>query len=296
MGPTGDGELVQHLVSQVLLRRWAENHKVRAYDMVTASAKLVAPARTAFVLGLTKVDAKAHEDRWGKIETPMPRVFASIDNGTFFDDERQWNRLRDFAALQYARSLTFIDAYEQSLSKVRSNIATDPDLRDPDTLSSLFLARHRLHAAGPEALRIAHRDATELIVDHVARGSEFFAEALQDAFGTMRERLAGYEIQLGRVPDETELLLGDNPNLTFDADTSRVGTTLDRADAVVLPLGPKVVFTPAKTGGWFNIPATAVDRMNSIQLMGVHQHVYLRPGSTLEPFVTRWRTDELARD
>lgn len=108
----------QHLVSQVLLRRWAHEGKVLSLDLnyPTAVAKLRTPGQVGYQLDFIKNSSIRWEKRWSLVETRTPLALGAIDDGTLFEKEALVDVLKDLLAIHFARSVVVQAAWQASLA------------------------------------------------------------------------------------------------------------------------------------------------------------------------------------
>ncbi len=167
----------QHVVSAVLLRRWAVGGFVLMYDLRHDFAKPRSPRAEGYITGFTRVGARDFEARWGAIEDRMPSVFEALDGRSLFAEPEALGRLKDFVALHFARSRTMREVYRRSIDHAMKKLKNDGDLRRPERLDELFFLRFGLHPAGPGAREAAYEAAVDHIHSTLREGGEFFGEA-----------------------------------------------------------------------------------------------------------------------
>lgn len=211
----------------------------------------------------------------------MPDAFASLDAGDLFDDTDTVAQLKDFFALHFARSLTAFDVFDASRVRSLEELTRDRDLRYRRRFDRLFEELTGIVPAGPGARLYALEEMLRRIAAKIGRGSEFFSERIAATFTRVREELDGCGLQIG-VAESGSFIIGDDPVQTIDSESGRVGilsgVTLEQADVVLMPLGPRHVVSAAKEDGWLPIQPTGVRRLNRVQVLAARRKVYLVPG------------------
>lgn len=301
MSETGEVKEVlldQHIVSAVLLRRWTLRGALLVYDLRYDYLRLRSPRAEGYITGFTRVGTSGFEAKWAAIEQRMPAVFAAVDDGVVFDHPEFVAHLKDFMALHFSRSRTMREVYRRSLEHAMANLIEEGnDLRDPRRLEELFFLRYGLHAAGPGARLAAYEAALKEIGSQLEEGGAFFGERLDAHFGRIREELDRWKLQIGRATEDAEFLISDDPVQTVDSETGRVGVlsgvTIDQADALLLPLGPRHVVSASNKDEYLPIHQAGIRILNSAQLVGAHEKVFMRPESGVEAMVKVWRAEQV---
>src|SRR5690349_14447697 len=103
--------LDQHVVSAVLLKRWAVQGQLTAFNLRLNTKRSRSPRSEGFITGLLRSDADIFEAKWKQIEDPMPEVFAAVDRGEALDQALTIERLKDFLALHFCRGRTFFEVF-----------------------------------------------------------------------------------------------------------------------------------------------------------------------------------------
>lgn len=82
------GPRKQHVVSQVLLRRFMQSGtgKLRAFDIRSGHSKLCSPAALRYIGDYIRAeDAVEAERRWKAMEDRLPDALAAVDAGSLFE-------------------------------------------------------------------------------------------------------------------------------------------------------------------------------------------------------------------
>lgn len=279
----------QHIVSAVLLRRWAASGKLSAFDLQHRVTRLRSPRSEGFVDNYTRHDAEGHEARWAYIENKVPYVFDLLDSGRLHDDPRAVERLKDFLALHVARSLTTKQVYDDAFAMRMMDLeATSEILNQDELLDEYSHDRTGLYPAGPQGRAGARSAYIAEITQRVGPGSALFGEILVDHYTRFRSNLSHMGLEIS-VASAGEFLIGDDPVQTVDTRQKRVGirsgVTIPDADTIVLPLGPRHAVAINSQDSVRSLPASAVETLNRIQVITAQMKVYFRPGAGLESFI-----------
>lgn len=277
----------QHVVSQVLLRRFAdERGELAVFDRVPFKEGRKGPRGVAYVENYIVADPVGAEQMWTGVEQALPAALAVLDAGPPFDDQDSVAAVKECIALHWARSLTMQAIYDRSLpaqrEKVKWNVLAEVNWKDA------FLEIFGLHPAGTEAERIV-RDHIEKHFDgHFADGA-FFFERVQAIMQQARDLLADYNLEVGEAV-EGEFLISDNPVLTKATGVAGAGplggVPWHLADVLMMPLGPKHVVSVIKRDHeWMRCDKASVEAINAIQVEGAFRQIAYRPGANLEAFV-----------
>lgn len=279
----------QHIVSKVLIKRWTSEGRVLAVDLdhPHAQPKLKAPAAIGYKIYFIRAASKQWEDRWRTVENLAPGVFAAVDDRSIFDQPALVDALKDLIAIHFARSHVADLAWRASLRSpaMAEREAEIADiLRMDGALDELFGHYTGLTPPGtPESRQIALDRFARDFEARVGEGGLAFAEAVGEATDQMREILDRHSLDIGVAANGAEFVLSDTPVQTLDHSTRTVGIlsgiALDRADTIVMPVGPKNVVAPGKQSTFTEMRPPAVSSTNAAMVASARRFVYARPGS-----------------
>ncbi|MEW2029690.1 DUF4238 domain-containing protein [Streptomyces roseifaciens] len=283
----------QHVVSQVLLRRFAtpgprgSGLQIYPFDL-NHPRRLHKPKGTrafGWVEHFVPFASASLEELWGQTEQQLPSVFAALDHDTVFEDPQHDSVMRDLIALHWVRSHHYLALYHQVFAEFyergRNWLTTDGQA----LLRAAALEKNGLHIAGPQGL--------EHIADQLLQPTKYAYDTgallrvrIEEMFQKVRAYIARSGLEIA-MPEVGEFLIGDTPAQTLrpDGPLFEYGMALGEARTVVLPLGPKHMVALGKHNRKVNIPKPFVDRMNALQVAAAHQHVFLRPRSGLQNYV-----------
>ena len=130
--------------------------------------------------------------------------------------------------------------------------------------------------------------------DQFAPGGEFFVERIEANYVKFRSMFEDWGVQVARATNG-EFVIGDDPVQTADSETGRVGVlagvTVEAADTLLMPCGPRHAIAVAKNNSWLDVNATQVDVVNRVQVISAQQKVYFRPGAALEALIdSHWES------
>jgi hypothetical protein len=166
----------QHVVSEVLLNRFAEKGTLMVFDCKKREERRSNPDREGWVRDFIKTDREGAEDRWQEVEGPVGHVLAldAEGEGALARPEAVAT-LNQLIALHMARARVLADMWNLALGAVldrrRAALSAQTDLLD-----SLFHDRFGLHAAGPQARQAAadavHREVEARLRDGPSFGTQ----------------------------------------------------------------------------------------------------------------------------
>lgn len=284
----------QHVVSEVLLKRFAEpvpGRQGRQLHRIKLARpgdrpRPVPPSGCGVVKDFVRYASGSAEKLWAVTEDKLGLALQACEDGTLFAHPKYVRLIKHAIALHYVRSLQTAAVHERTWSTVRAEYRA-AWLNSPRFLQTAFYRKTGLYASGTHVL--------EAVADDLLQQSE----AWEQSGALLRARLEDLLQQAMARADRTclevlradvgEFLIGDNPALAIRHDRPGIGPlqgiALDDANAVLLPLGPKYVasFGPRDTYG--TVPEEAVNHLNRLQIHAARTYVYCRPGSGLEESV-----------
>jgi hypothetical protein len=204
----------QHVVSQVLLRRFAVAGHIEATALAHPDSgwRRRSPAAVGYVEDFVRANAEEVEQVWGEVESRLAPALVDLDRGGSVESGGATEEaLRDCLALHWARSRRVRAAADRAWDSVRTRSHADLATR-PDLLDRSFLQLTGLHPAGPQARAIAiANDRLHEGPDDV-RSGRHFADRVVEFFERARIELATIHIAVYDIPPEAEdLLLSDSP-------------------------------------------------------------------------------------
>ncbi|MEX0664747.1 MAG: DUF4238 domain-containing protein [Acidimicrobiia bacterium] len=291
----------QHLISKVLLKQWARGGVLSRVSLRFGTVQKRSPKAEGFEPWYVRGHESVRlEQVWKTTEDRVPEALAAATAGTLFQSRTNIGVIKDLLALHAVRSRQMADMWQRSLarSEHKTRIASLLELiSDEEVLAAHFRARTGLEPGGSATL-IAERDyLLDELELRLGRGGAGFASALEEQFQQMRDYLAVRGLEIG-IAQTSELVIGDNPALTYDKDNGKIGflqgARLGEADSFVLPLGPQHVVGGGGDNVYRELQEHAVAFLNEMQLLGSQRRVYCTPdGSGLDWVLTR-RTEILA--
>lgn len=288
----------QHVVSQVLLRRWCDDTgHLTSHRVDNGYVREVGSAGVGRIQGFTKPELSLEaEARWGEIEAVGAEAIAEVSSTDTAPSAVVESALRDLLALHLVRSH---DSRERWAEGLRSNPRLDDlarDLRDPGLLAQLVYERSGIIAAGPSLLAEESARLVEAFEEKLGPGGSAFVTATSTVLDQVREALREYRVQILTTTPRRQFLISDVPAVILDTDTGRVGlrggARLGAANQLVMPLGPEHAMALGPTPDRVEAPDdTIVDRFNNWQLRNSRHLVFYRTDSGLRPWVDGWRNE-----
>lgn len=290
-GPTAGHVTEQHLISKVLLRRFAASSGPHQ--------GLICPFRLEYPLarhqplgpdGCAKVDdfvawaSASAEKLWKETEDRLPDALAAMDAGTLFGNAGHVSVIKSAVALHFIRSkaawLIHARTWAKTMEKGRHRWLNE----NRQLLASWFYLKKGLYPAGDEALEMFADELMELSLTLAGSGA-LWRERIESLFLRARAMTDAPGLEILTPRGSGEFLIGDVPALTVRADRAGVGVlggiALAEAQSVFLPVGPQHAAALGRTDRTIQLAPDQVATVNARQLSGAIEYVYLRPGSLL---------------
>jgi hypothetical protein len=284
----------QHVVSKVVLKRFAGvegKSKGLLYPFrlryPNAHHRLLGPDGCGKVKDFLTYASASAERLWKETEDRLPDALGALDDGTLLSNREHVVTLKNAIALHYARSgatpIAILRAAATVAAATRKLWLTEGRRQ----LEAEFLRTKGLYAVGDQALGRFLDEKMEPTLT-IVTSDQWFRARIEDIFYKARALTdsSGLEVL---TPGSNEFLIGDVPALTIPRDDSRPGvlggTAFGEGRTVLMPLGPRHVIALAPTNAVAELTADQVNLINTYQIKGALEYVYLRPGSRLANFV-----------
>jgi hypothetical protein len=284
----------QHVISKVILKRFAADSgpsKNLLYpfhlERPDAYHKLLGPAGCGKVPNFITYASASAEQMWKQTEDRLHDALTALDNGALFDHPVHQATIKDVIALHYARStaarVVHFRIFTQAYAAARSLWLTTWRPK----LTAAFYKTKGFYPLGDQALGKFLDEVMEQSLDLAATG-QLFRVRIEEIYRKAREHIGGSALEI-LTPGRNEFLIGDIPALTIRRDSPQPGVlsgiALGDADTVIMPFGPRHLAALARTNLTAELAPEQVDAVNTFQVKGAGEFVYLRPGSGLEGFV-----------
>ena len=294
----------QHIISQVLLKRWAIDGVVGVGDLRHGTARRRAPGAEAWLSDfIAGARAEEAERRWQRFEgDSVRRALEAVEDGTVFSGPGHVEALKGLLGLHLIRARETTHVWAGYLGQQ----AKDPEsglgsivamLNEPGVLDALFTERTGLVPSGPEARDYVRQTVVRDVEEQIGPGGPAFAEALYEQLETFRTRFASIAIEIG-VTDGEALLIGDTPALLIDHGATEVGlsagVTISSADSLLLPIGPRHLLALGGGGDYRSIPPQTVSKVNRLQIERSQEKFYGCPAPSIATLAAAERQRRLA--
>ncbi len=281
----------KHLISKVLLKRFAEPsgpHRGLVcpfrLEYPQARHRLVGADGCAKVDNFVAWASASVEKLWKETEDRLPDALASMDAGTLFGNAGQVSVIKSAIALHFARSkatqVIHARVWAETVERGRNRWMTE----HRQLLAYWFYREKGLYPAGDEALGIFADEIMELSLS-LAGSGVLWRERIESLYLQARAMTEAAGLEILTPPGSGEFLIGDVPALTVRADRAGVGVlsgiALAEAQSVFLPLGPRHAAALGRANRIIHLTSDQVAEVNTRQLRGAIDYVYLRPGSPL---------------
>jgi hypothetical protein len=284
-GPAVGHVMGQHLISKVILKRFAERSGPHRglicpfrLEYPKARHRLVGAGGCAKAANFVAWASASAERLWKETEDKLPDALAAVDAGAPFGDPGHGSVIKSAIALHFARSkaahVIHARVWAETVARGRKRWLTE----HRQLLAYWFYKEKGLYPAGNEALGIFAEELT------LAGSGALWRERVESLYLQARAmtQAAGLEIL---SPRGGEFLIGDVPALTVRADHAGVGVlggiALAEAQSVFLPLGPRHAAALGRADEIIHLTPDQVAEVNARQLKGAIDYVYLRPASPL---------------
>ncbi|MET8680934.1 DUF4238 domain-containing protein [Streptomyces sp. NPDC004647] len=285
----------QHLVSQVLLKRFAmpgarsSGWQLVPFDLDYPERhhKLKSPRACGWVEDFVSFDSASAEDLWRQIEQRVPEAFAAVDAGTPFEDPQHAGILRDLATLHLVRSHRYRYVYRNSFVKARDDVRSGLLRNYAEQLRTEALRETGLHLAGSQVLGVfADRMIESSVPAQEHASGKLFRVSIEEMFQKIRAKADSWQLEI-ITPQEGQFLISDTPAITLRRDEkgTEYGMAFGDAHTVVLPLDPHHLLALGPQNRSLQVPKALVDELNAVQVLAANRYVYLHPRSGLESFV-----------
>ncbi len=278
----------QHLVSEVILRRFADGQVIKV-DLDSGQVETRNPATCMYENRFISAAPQEAEELWQLVENKLPRALAAVDDGSVLNDAVQAAAIRECMAMHMIRSrgIEWVakKSTEGAIRKVREELLNNQQA----DLALAYLLRH--HKPPPDL------KALELIADELLAKARpalddprLFWDSVRMHFQTTLEWFAPLSLEISSPKQGAgEFLIGDSPTVPLKTGSlvggPWGGVTLEEATTVVMPLGPHHMASLSRNRASLELDAQAVGYVNHVQIYNGFKEVCLRPGSGLEDLV-----------
>lgn len=212
-----------HFISQVLLRRFSVENRLKVYNKITTKTTFKSPEEIAYI-EFPDIEIALHERKWARIESMTATAFEKLDQGTVLEFPKYIVAIKKFMALHYIRSFTLPAWMKQNEDKyfqkeIKNSIEAHPD-KTIDILRNKEPFKTRWH--------------------------EILKQQIPDVIKTNHPKIEAYvmhfDLEIGVADQGTDFYLGDIPLINMDKQ-GRLGVLsgvdITHSENFVLPLGPR---------------------------------------------------------
>jgi hypothetical protein len=270
----------QHVVSQVVLRRFAdESNLLSVFDRISGRVTRKGAGGIAFVDNLVAHEPEASELLWKAVEDHVPELFSALESRSLLDEPSLVDLAKDLIALHWGRSHTLLAIWNELIPE-KLQLLVDR-LLTRFTPEEAFLSVTGLY---PPSTQVAKAYVEEFIArtwgDQFIDGS-LFRERLEFNYEKARSLAASSSLQVAEALTSA-FLIGDNPALSVQRDSTSVGplqgVSWDLADTILMPVDPKYCIGLGPEPKWIECNSTEVMKTNRPQLAGFVRHLVFPPG------------------
>jgi hypothetical protein len=147
----------QHVISQVVLRKFVENvpprgNVVAQVDLATLQVQLIGTNGVGWVQDFVPVDSKATEDLWQQVERDLNPAIAAALGGSALGNPVHRSTLKNAVALHFIRNPQSLNVHNKTFADALDKHIDD--LAKTPFATESFRRRYGLEPAGPEAMRL----------------------------------------------------------------------------------------------------------------------------------------------
>ena len=277
----------QHLVSRVLLRRFADHHNgpVSAFDLDSKEEMTNKVERLGQIQDFTVVGAETAEETWQTVEKRLPYAFELIESRRILRDSAALDTIRDCIALHWARSFITNAMFDYEYQNSTHQFAMD--VINKAGAPQVAKALTGFYIPGLSAAPIAYQKLWDHFKMETDSGG-VKVNVFRNLFEKGREKAKDSALEFV-VVCEGEFLLADAPVIAWGKETESVGplqgVKWGQHDLFFMVLGPRHVVALASRFGYREIDETFVNALNFLQTKGAFKYVYYRPSSGLGDYV-----------
>jgi Protein of unknown function (DUF4238) len=288
------------VISQVLLKEWVQSVPVKPgagrrlirHDLATGCAESRTTGQVGYEPDFVKIDSQAVEAVWQRVERRLRAAIRAGEAGTLLGNPEFVSVMRDAIALHFARNPQALAVHLASFAAAHAH--QREALAETATAVEAFRRQYGgILPAGPDGRRLGADAVLARFTEAVDSGAVFRLD-VEARFDTVCDLFqhAGLEVLAPDQADD-EFVIGDVPALTVNSRTGAAGVlngvTLGDADAVMLPLGPRLLAALGPRDQVGRAPRKMVDRINELQVKAAHAYVCYRPGACVAGQIASWR-------
>lgn len=283
----------QHVVSQVLLKRFAGQDKnggavLVPFDLENGrELKQTGTAGCAWIPHFVPYASKSAEELWQAVEGKIGAAIDNIERGRF--DLNIASTIKDAIALHLVRSIRYMQIHTNSTKLTPSRVLAKALREQYPALLREYVKRHG-HTPSPEDLiHFGDKLVTEQAEERF--DGSHTRVMIEHTFDSAKRLMSGHAVQIWRTPPGAELLISDSPAFTMrysaDRRVVRPNVAIGDAHAIVMPLGRTTLACTGPKKKRAILTTEQVDFFNSTLIRNADRFVYYHPESQLKSFVSR---------
>lgn len=266
----------QHTVSQVVLRRFARNGQLTVFDRDKSIVCCKGAGGAFFVEDFERLRPVEAEERWGPIESAMPRIYSLIRARTVLKDELAVSTLIDLMAVHWVRSPAIRLAHERIADTVIENSFQKYEGKGP-LLSQAYTQRTGLIASTAGELEWTNAELHNIAPEV---REKWWSDRAEINFEQAREIFRRCHLQIG-CARAGDFLIGDAPVITrknnHDGLGPHQGVAIGDASEICMPIDPEVIIGLGPEPALIELDRGAVERYNGFQIRSFQRWLGSRP-------------------
>jgi hypothetical protein len=275
----------QHLVSRVLLRRWANYHNgpVSTLNLESYEEHTVPVEQLGSTQDLTAEGTVELEQVWSKtVERRLNHPLSLVESKEILDarNAEHLQYLKDCIALHWARSFAVTTVLRMLQPGFADRVATSV-LRSY-TPTAALKAMTGLYVAGFGAEDVFRQKVYDQFDSQLRR--RFLRDQFDKHYEEARRRMQDCSLEICHA-SSSEFVLSDCPVVTWDKDRDIAGVLFGaawgEADVIFMAVGPKYVVALSKTGRYRELTEAEVVHLNKLQVRSAYKEIFYRDGSGL---------------
>lgn len=266
----------QHTVSQVVLRKFARHGQLTVFDRDKSVVCCKGPRGAFFVEDFERLRPVDAEERWGSIESSMPRIYSLIRARTVLHNEAAVATLIDLMAVHWVRSPAIRLAHEQVAAAVIEDSFRKYESQAP-VLSRAYTQRTGLIASSAGELEWTNAELHKIAPEV---REKWWSDRAEVNFEQAREIFRRSHLQIGYAL-AGDFLIGDAPVITRKDDHDGLGphqgVAIGDASEICMPIDPEVIIGLGPEPAMLDLDREAVERYNGLQIRTFQRWLGSRP-------------------
>lgn len=212
-----------HIVSRVLLKRFARNGRLRVWSKQRGIYEL-RPLKKVGWIKIPRELIGKEEKRWGRTETATATALEALGQGTLLKSKRHIETIKSLMVLHFVRSHAFLELFNKNEGEHFNEFIEEAKKSHPDEADQI------------------EKGVLELRKQWRSRLVKSIPEQLKKNIQKVEDFIMQHNLEIGEAPEGASFVLSDTPALNI-SDDGRLGILegvgITNSVGFVIPLGPK---------------------------------------------------------